>query len=234
MRRPALTKLNSRRPLAPPAATLSEEASGLLRSNETPSVDAQMAVGNVVQKMEVAATSPLVESETSTTGTILAGKEMNTLPIMQRYTWMTMYLMPDVTSMNGFHIDGQRDRGLGYSLDGIAGTQPIVGGLPPTGSYPPPNAIEGETASTVLPAEFDILPAACSAQPISRAEPVSLRGRDRYVNNDMLHRAYFLSAMRPQLSRLSSLVSGPSTCRRFTRNQQDLLPVQLVHASGEI
>src|SRR5207302_7216540 len=83
-----------------------------LQSNETPSVDAQLSVGNVVQKMEVAATSPLVESETSTTGTILPGSEMNTLPIMQRYTWMTMNLMPDVTSMNGFHIDGQRDRGL--------------------------------------------------------------------------------------------------------------------------
>jgi len=25
---------------------------------------------------------------------------------------MAMYLMPDVTSMNRFHIDGQRDRGL--------------------------------------------------------------------------------------------------------------------------
>ena len=128
--------------LAPATYTLTFEHAGFgsvehpgvqLQSNETPSVDAQMAVGNVVQKMEVAATSPLIETETSTTGTILAGKEMNTLPIMQRYTWMTMYLMPDVTSMNGFHIDGQRDRGLGYNLDGIAGTQPIVGGVATNG-----------------------------------------------------------------------------------------------------
>src|SRR5205823_1956638 len=79
-----------------------------LRSNESPSVDVQLSVGNVVQKLEVAATTPLIETETSTTGTTLPGSEMNTLPIMQRYTWLTMYLMPDVTSMNGFHIDGQR------------------------------------------------------------------------------------------------------------------------------
>ena len=154
--------------------------------------------------MEVAATTPLIESETSTTGTTLAGSEMNTLPIMQRYTWMAMYLMPDVTSMNGFHIDGQRDRGLGYSLDGIAGTQPIVGGVATNRIVSStPNAIEEvKLASTVLPAEFGHSAGGMlSATYKSGTNRFHFEGEDRYVNNDMLHRAYFNLGNALQLSR---------------------------------
>ena len=151
--------------LAPATYTLRFEHPGfaalerkgvLLQSNETPNVDVELAVGNVTQKTEVSAAAALVETSTSTTGTQLPGKEMNALPIMQRYTWMSMYLMPDVTSMNGFHIDGQRDRGLGYTLDGIVGTQPVIGGeATNTTVSTTANAIEEvKMASTVLPAEF--------------------------------------------------------------------------------
>jgi hypothetical protein len=208
--------------LAPGTYTLTFQHAGFasverpgvqLQSNETPSVDVQLSVGNVVQKMEVEATTPLVESETSTTGTIMPGKEMNTLPIMQRYTWMTMYLMPDVTSMNGFHIDGQRDRGLGYNLDGIPGTQPVIGGEATNRVVSTtPNAIEEvKLASTVLPAEFGhsaggMLSATCK----SGTNRFHFEGEDRYVNNDELHRAYFNLGNAPfSYHELSSLVSGP-------------------------
>ena len=97
------------------------QRSGLtLRSNDTFRVDVELQVGNVVEQVEVTAAAPLLETATSTTGTVLAGSQMNALPIMQRYAWMTMYMMPGVTSMGGFHIAGQRDRGLGYSMDGIS------------------------------------------------------------------------------------------------------------------
>ena len=80
---------------------------------------------------------------------------MNALPIMQRYAWMAMYLMPGVTSMNGFHIAGQRDRGLGYTMDGIAGTEPIRGGVATNRIMSTTqNAIEEvKMVTTVLPAE---------------------------------------------------------------------------------
>jgi hypothetical protein len=87
-----------------------------LRSNDTLSLDVQLSVGNLVERVEVTAATPLLETATSATGTVLAGRQMNALPIMQRYAWMAMYVMPGVTSMNGFHIAGQRDRGLGYSM----------------------------------------------------------------------------------------------------------------------
>ena len=171
-----------------------ERTGVLLQSNETPSVDVRLSVGSVVQKTEVTSDSPLVETATSTTGTQLAGKEMNTLPVMQRYTWMSMYLMPDVTSMNGFHIDGQRDRGLGYTLDGIVGTQPVVGGeATNTTVSTTANAIEEvKLASTVLPAEYGHSAGGLlSATYKSGTNRIHWEGEDRYVNNDMLHRAYF-------------------------------------------
>ncbi|HEY3838712.1 MAG TPA: TonB-dependent receptor [Bryobacteraceae bacterium] len=198
---------------AHPGFSTLERANVLLQSNESPEVDVQLSVGSVVQKTEVTADSPLVETATSTTGTQLAGKEMNTLPIMQRYTWMSMYLMPDVTSMNGFHIDGMRDRGLGYSLDGITGTQPVVGGeATNTTVSTTANAIEEvKMASTVLPAEFGHSAGGLlSATYKSGTNRLHWEGEDRYVNNDMLHRAYFNLGNAPfSYHELASVASGP-------------------------
>jgi hypothetical protein len=124
--------------LAPAAYKLTFEKSGFatlehdgieLRSNDTLTIDVQVQLGNLSQKVEVNAAPPMLETATATTGTVLSGTQMNSLPIMQRYTWMTMYTMPGVNSMNGFHIAGQRDRGIGYTMDGISGTEPIRGGV---------------------------------------------------------------------------------------------------------
>ncbi len=185
----------------------------LLQSNETPSVDAQLSIGNVLQKIEVTAATPLLETATSTTGSVLAGHEMNQLPIMQRYTWMTMYLMPGVTSMNGFHIDGQRDRGIGYTMDGISGTDPGIGGVATnTIMSTTQNAIqEVKLSSTVLPAEYGHSAGGMlSATYRSGTNDLHFEGEDRYVNNDMLHRAYFNLGNAPfSYHELAGLVTGP-------------------------
>ena len=192
------------------------ERSGLaLRSNDTLSVDVQLAVGNVVEKVEVTAAAPLLETATSTTGTVLEGKQMNALPIMQRYTWMTMYLMPGVTSMGGFHIAGQRDRGLGYSMDGISGTEPIRGGVSTNRIMSTTqNAIEEvKMVTTVLPAEDGHSAGGMlSATYKSGTNQLHVEGEDRYINNSLLHRAYFnLNRATSPFSyhELAGLVSGP-------------------------
>jgi len=208
--------------LAPAAYTLNFQHAGfaalerpglILQANETPSIDVQLEIGSVQQKVEVTGTSPLLETATSTTGTIMEGKEVNTLPIMQRYTWMTMYLMPDVTSMNGFHIDGMRDRGIGYTMDGISGTQPVIGGVGTnTIMSTTPNAIdEVKLSSTVLPAEYGHSAGGMlSATYKSGTNTLHFEGEDRYVNNDMLHRAYFNLSNAPfSYQELSALVTGP-------------------------
>ena len=166
----------------------------MLRSNDTLTLDAQLAVGNIVEKIEVTAATPLLETATSTTGTVLAGVQMNALPIMQRYAWMSMYMMPGVTSMNGFHIAGQRDRGLGYSMDGISGTEPIRGGVATNRIMSTTqNAIEEvKMVTTVLPAENGHSAGGMlSVTYKSGTNQLHFEGEDRYINNAQLHRAYF-------------------------------------------
>lgn len=190
------------------------EREGLtLRSNDTLTVDTQMNVGNVTQTLDVNAAPPLLETATSTTGTVLAGSQMNSLPIMQRYTWMTMYMMPGVTSMNGFHIAGQRDRGIGYTMDGISGTEPIRGGVSTNRIMSTTqNAIqEVKMVTTVLPAENGHSAGGMlSTTYKSGTNQLHLEFEDRYVNNAMLHRAFFNLGNAPfAYHELSGLVTGP-------------------------
>jgi len=208
--------------LAPATYKLSFDKSGFstfsrdalaLRSNDTLTVDIQMSLGNVAQKLDVDTAAPLLETATSTTGTVLAGSQMNSLPIMQRYTWMAMYMMPGVTSMNGFHIAGQRDRGIGYTMDGISGTEPIRGGVSTNRIMSTTqNAIEEvKMVTTVLPAENGHSAGGMlSTTYKSGTNSLHLEGEDRYVNNAMLHRAYFNLGNAPfAYHELSGLVSGP-------------------------
>ena len=198
-----------------PGFSALEKADVPLRSNDTLSIDVQLQVGNVVERVLVEAAPPLLESVTSTTGTVLAGNQMNALPIQQRFLWMAMYLMPGVTSMSGFHIAGGRDRGLGYTMDGIAATEPVRGGLSTDRIMSTTqNAIEEvKMVTTVLPAENGHSAGGMmSATFKSGANQIHLEAEDRYVNNALKHRSYF------QLERpsepftyhvLSALFSGP-------------------------
>lgn len=147
-------------------------------------------------------------------GTIMEGKEMNALPIMQRYVWMTMYLMPGVTSMDSFHINGARDRGLGLTLEGINGLQPVIKGESTNGTMSTtPNAIqEVKLVTTVLPAEYGHSAGGMLSETYkSGTNAFHFEGEDRYVNNAMLHRAYFNLLGNAPFSyhELSTLVSGP-------------------------
>jgi hypothetical protein len=208
--------------LAPATYKLTFESAGFaklerdgveLRSNDTLTVDEAMKIGTVAENVEVTAAAPMLETATSTTGTTLEGSQMNSLPIMQRYTWMTMYMMPGVTSMNGFHIAGARDRGLGYNMDGIAGTEPVRGGVATNRIMSTTqNAIqEVKMVTTVLPAEFGHSAGGMlSATYKSGANALHLESEDRYVNNAMLHRAYFNLGNAPfSYHELSELISGP-------------------------
>jgi hypothetical protein len=187
----------------------------VLRSNDTLTVDVQLAVGNVVEQLQVTGAAPLLETATATTGTVLEGRQMNALPIMQRYTWMTMYLMPGVTSMGGFHIAGQRDRGIGYSMDGIPGTEPVRGGVATNRIMSTTqNAIEEiKIVTTVMPADQGhSAGGTLSATYKSGTNQLHFEGEDRYINDQLLHRAYFnLERSNNPLKyhELSALVSGP-------------------------
>jgi hypothetical protein len=187
----------------------------VLRSNDTLSMDVRLELGAVAERVEVSAAPPLLEAATSTTGTVLSGTQLNTLPQTQRFTWFVMYHLPGVTSMAGFHISGQRDRGLGYSMDGIAATEPIRGGLATDRIVSTTqNAIEEvKLVSTVLPAENGHSAGGLlSVTYKAGTNQLHVEAEDRYVNNALLHREYFQLPRRTTpftYHSPSALISGP-------------------------
>jgi hypothetical protein len=186
-----------------------------LRSNDTVTLDISLPVGSVSDKIEVTGQTPLLEVATSATGTTIAGASVNRLPVMQRYMWMTMYFMPGVTSMAGFHIAGQRDRGIGYTMDGIPATEPVRGGVATNRIMSTtPNAIEEvKMTTTVMPAEFGhSVGGAMSLTFKSGTNQLHGEAEDRYINNALLHRNFFVLSRptRPfSYHNMAGLLSGP-------------------------
>ncbi len=195
--------------------TTLERSGVVLRSNDTLSVDVQLSVGAIVEKVEVTAATPLLETATSTTGTVMSGMQLTTLPQTQRWTYFVMYLLPGVTSISGFHISGQRDRGLGFSMDGISGLEPIRGGIAADRIVSTTqNAIEEvKLVSTVLPAENGHSAGGLlSATYKSGTNQLHGEAEERYVHNSFLHRQFFQLPRRTtpfSYHTPSALISGP-------------------------
>jgi len=126
-----------------------------------------------------------------------------------------MYLMPGVTSMNGFHIAGQRDRGIGYQADGIPATEPVRSGVATNRILSSTNnAVEEvKMVTTVLPADSGHSAGGMlSITYKSGTNDLHGEAEDRYMNNALLHRAYF-NLLRPtapfSYHELAGLLSGP-------------------------
>lgn len=102
--------------------------SGLvLRINESPRIDVVLEVGNVSDSVKVDAAAPLLETETAGSGQVLDGDVVQKLPVMQKFVHRVLLYMPGMTNINGQHAVGQRQRAIGYSMDGVSGKEPAVG-----------------------------------------------------------------------------------------------------------
>jgi hypothetical protein len=99
-----------------------------IRSLETLGVDVTLEVGNVVEQVEVAASAQLLETETSTTGHLVSGKELTTLPSPQMKIESMLWYVSGVTSQAGNgHVAGGRSRAFQFSTDGVSGNVPGEG-----------------------------------------------------------------------------------------------------------
>src|SRR5450756_2406999 len=92
-----------------------------VRGGDVTAINGQLELGNVTETVEVTATTPLLETETSSTGTVLKGEYFAQLPLYQRDPKNILYVTPGVTytgngyagSLGGFHISGARDNFIG-------------------------------------------------------------------------------------------------------------------------
>ncbi|MBI3210940.1 MAG: TonB-dependent receptor [Candidatus Solibacter usitatus] len=166
-----------------------------LRTNETPRIDVRMEVGAVSDTISVEGTAPLLETETAAAGQIMEGSTVIKLPVMQKgVKRMTLY-MPGVNVINGLHADGQRERALGVTLDGMSGKEPVRGAVNDdqrimTGTLD--MIQEFKMMTTGLPAEFGHSGAGILSA-VYKSGTNSFHGsaEDRYLNGALVHRQYF-------------------------------------------
>jgi hypothetical protein len=131
-----------------------------LRTGDTLALDSRLEVGALAEQIEVTGRPPLLETETSATGTAVEGTTLYKLPIYQRWTNSTFQLVPGMTqggyawggNLGGYHVAGQRASSIGYFEDGVnaqdqeSGTQNIVSLQ---------NSLEEvKVLTTALPAEY--------------------------------------------------------------------------------
>jgi hypothetical protein len=130
-----------------------------LRVGATLPINAIMELGALTESVQVSAAAPLLETETSTTGTVVTGDFFERMPLYQRHSRAVLYLTPGVNvgglayagSLGGFSINGGATSNIGYFEDGMYGVQPS--GTNTTDTIL--NTIEeAKVLTTVLPAEY--------------------------------------------------------------------------------
>jgi hypothetical protein len=100
-----------------------------LRTGDTLAVDASLQVGNVTESVEVTGAPPLLETETSATGTVMSGNVLYDMPLYQRYINSTLNLVPGMSSggfayggsLGSYHLAGLRSGAIGIFEDGVNG-----------------------------------------------------------------------------------------------------------------
>ena len=165
-----------------------------LRINEQPRVDVVLQVGNVSESIQVDASTPLLETETAGNGQILDSELVQKLPVMQKFVHRVLLYMPGMTNINGQHAVGQRQRAIGYSMDGVNGKEPAVGQV---GDYQRTmiasldSIQEFKMWTTGTPAEFGHSGGGLLSV-VFKSGGNSFHGsvEDRYTNGKLIHRSY--------------------------------------------
>jgi hypothetical protein len=131
-----------------------------LRTGDTLAIDASMQVGQVTESLEVTSDAPLLETETSSTRTVMSGNVLYELPLYQRYINSTLSLVPGMSSggyayggdLASYHLAGQRSGAIGIFEDGVSASDPQGG----TNTIKPLQSAVAEVnvISTLPPAEY--------------------------------------------------------------------------------
>src|SRR6516162_5691420 len=132
----------------------------VLRVGDVLEVNATLEVGAVTESVEVTAQASLLETETSTTGTVTEGNHLYQLALYQRYITNTMTIVPGLTNttsggtngLGAFYVAGQRNSGTAVLEDGVFVNDPQGS---TTVIKPIQNAVgEVKVLTGTLPAEY--------------------------------------------------------------------------------
>lgn len=166
-----------------------------LRTNEQPRVDVALEVGQLTETVSVEASAPLLETESATAGQVMDGAIVVKIPVMQKgIKRMTLY-MPGLNVINGLHGNGQRERAMGLTLDGVSAKEPVRGAVNDdqrimTGTLD--MIQEFKMITTGQPAEYGHTGGGILSA-VYKSGTNSFHGslEDRYLNGKLVHRQYF-------------------------------------------
>lgn len=166
----------------------------ILRTSEQPRIDVQLELGAVTESVNVDASAPLLETETTSTGQILEGETIVKIPVLQKYAFRILLYLPSTSNINGQHVVGQRERSMGYTLDGIGGKEPVrsmVGSTNQVTSTTIDALQEVKLFTTGMPAEFGHS-AGGLLSTVFKSGTNAFHGsaEDRYIQKALIHRTY--------------------------------------------
>ncbi|MDA1315833.1 MAG: carboxypeptidase regulatory-like domain-containing protein [Acidobacteria bacterium] len=165
-----------------------------IRSTETLGLNVSLEIGDVVESVEVSAAAQLLETETSTTGHMISGVELNTLPTPQMKIESILWYISGVTSQAGSgHVAGGRSRAFQMTTDGALATNPGTGtvGTARQVTTAQVNMEEVKVLTTALPAEYGHSGGGImNITYKSGTNQVHGLVEERYVAKNMIHRSW--------------------------------------------
>src|SRR5690349_8241334 len=166
-----------------------------LRTNDEPRIDVKLEIGSLTETVEVQGSTPLLETETVVAGGTMGGTTIEKIPVLQKLTFRILPYLPDTQVINGLHLNGQRERAMGYNLDGLGAKEPVTGAVGITNRVVTSSidAIsEVKAYATGMPAEFGHT-AGGGLAVVFRSGTNQFHGslEDRCLNNTLLNRDYF-------------------------------------------
>ena len=188
----------------------------VLRTNESPRIDVALEVGAVTESVQVTGAPPLLETETAVSGGVLGVDTFVKIPVLQKLVFRLTLYLPGTQVVNGVHAMGQRDRSMGYTLDGLSAKEPVRGPNNSTNQVITSTTdamTEIKLFTTGTPAEFGHSGGG-QLSAVFRSGTNQLHGsmEDRYVNKVLMHRNYF-DVARPTgpfvYQEITGVVSGP-------------------------
>lgn len=132
----------------------------MLRTGDVLPVNATLEIGALTESIAVTAAAALIETQTSSSGSVVEGRMLTALPMYQRFVDATSMFMPGVSvgttsgsgSVSGYNMAGQRSSAIGTFEDGISLNDPAsdAGTLRSVQN----SVAEVKVLTTALPAEY--------------------------------------------------------------------------------
>ena len=131
----------------------------ILNAGETPRIDIKLQVGTVSEEIKVSAQASLLDTDSVVVGSIATAKDIEDTPIPQSKPQHFMYYMEGAQASNDgtYHILGQPETQLGYTLDGVTAKRALGTALGDTNTLitPPVDSLqEAQVYTTGIPAEI--------------------------------------------------------------------------------